>query len=167
MKLQHDFYVRDVLQVAPDLLGCYLVRNINGNIHKYKITEVEAYRGEEDLACHASKGRTKRTEIMYHTGGNIYMYIIYGIHWLLNIVTGEKENPQAVLIRGIENISGPGRVSKALQLGKEFYGEDLTSSERIWIENKEKTPDIITSKRIGIDYASAEWRDKPWRFMAQ
>lgn len=100
MKLDASFFNRDVLEVAPDLLGCTLVRDFgNGNIQRFTITELEAYRGEEDLACHASKGRTPRTEIMYHTGGYIYVYLIYGMYWMLNLVTGSNDEPQAVLIR--------------------------------------------------------------------
>ena len=96
-KLDADFFKRDVLEVAPDLLGKQLLLNKQS----FVITEVEAYRGEEDKACHASKGRTQRTEIMYHAGGVIYVYLIYGVYWMLNFVTGERDNPQAILIRGI------------------------------------------------------------------
>ena len=86
-RLKRDFFSRDVLEVAPELLGKNLVRKVEGQIEKYLITEVEAYRGEKDLACHASKGRTPRTEIMYHNGGLVYVYLIYGMYWMLNIVT--------------------------------------------------------------------------------
>lgn len=159
-----DFYIRDVLDVAPALLGKNLVLFSSGNeLSKFMITEVEAYRGMEDKACHASKGRTPRTEIMFHEGGRLYMYFIYGMYWMLNIVT-EKENvPQAVLIRGLENLSGPGKLTRTLGLDKSFYGEDLTSSDRIWIEETCRKPVIRTSPRIGVDYAG-DWKDKLWRF---
>nr|MQY80600.1 DNA-3-methyladenine glycosylase [Bacteroidota bacterium] len=111
-KLGKSFYNRDVLTVAPELLGKVLVRKFdNGIISRFVIEEVEAYRGKEDLACHASKGRTSRTEIMYHEGGKIYVYLVYGMYWMLNIVTGENSIPQAVLIRRIEGFSGPGKLT--------------------------------------------------------
>ncbi|MDA3780179.1 MAG: DNA-3-methyladenine glycosylase, partial [Bacteroidales bacterium] len=120
-KLTEKYFCRDVLDVAPDILGNFLVRKFpDGSIKKYIIYEVEAYRGEEDLACHASKGRTARTEVMYNKGACIYVYLIYGIHWMLNIVTGEKNNPQAILIRSIEQFNGPGKLSKELQIDKTF-----------------------------------------------
>ena len=135
-KLTDSFFQRDVLKVAPELLGKIIVRKFdNQNLAKYKITEVEAYCGTEDLACHASKGRTSRTEVMFEKGGLVYVYLIYGIYWMLNIVTGIVDEPKAVLIRGVENISGPGRVGVALQLDKSFYGENLLTSDRIWIED--------------------------------
>ncbi len=163
-KLPASFFRRDSLIVAPDLLGKYLVRKYdNGEIVRYRITDVEAYGGEEDKACHASKGRTKRTEMMYQAGGRIYVYLIYGIYWLLNFVTGEENQPQGVMIRGLEGISGPGRVGKVLMLDASFYGE-LIGSDRIWIEDTGDKPAYKTGKRIGIDYAG-EWKDKEWRFM--
>lgn len=167
-RLSREFYTRDVLEVAPGLLGQLLVRKFDdGAIQKFMIHEVEAYRGEEDLACHASKGRSNRTEIMYHEGGHLYVYLIYGMYWMLNIVTGKKENPQAVLIRGISNYTGPGKLAKNLKIDKTFYGMDLTSSELIWIEPDLIIPgkNIITTPRIGIDYAGNIWKNKPWRFI--
>ena len=122
-KLDHTFYQRDVLEVAPDLIGKYLVRKFeDGQIFRSMITEVEAYRGEEDQGCHANKGRTIRTEIMYHPGGVIYVYLIYGMYWMLNFVTGSENNPQAVLIRGIDNIWGPGKITRQLKIDGSFYG---------------------------------------------
>jgi len=166
--LTHDFYRRDVLQVAPDLLGKKLVRKIDdGSAQQFIITEVEAYRGMEDRACHASKGRTARTEVMFHEGGVVYVYLIYGMYWMLNIVTGKEGDASAVLIRGLVGISGPGRVGRALQLDKSFYGEDLTTSERIWIEDTDLKPEYITTPRIGIDYAGEPWISKPWRFVVK
>ncbi len=165
MPLDKEFYIKDALEVAPKLLGKSLIKNhSNGTKVNYLISDVEVYYGEEDLACHASKGRTPRTEIMYHSGGYIYMYLIYGIHWMFNIVTGKKDFPQAILIRGINNISGPGRVTKELELNKYYYGEDLTSSSRIWIENAPDIRTYHTAKRIGIDYAGEYWKNKPWRY---
>ena len=164
-KLNEAFYYRDVLEVAPDLIGKFLVVKINQNIIAGMITEVEAYKGEEDKACHANKGRTSRTEIMYHAGGNIYVYLIYGMYWMLNFVTGPANNPQAVLIRGIEGFNGPGKLSRKLDINQSFYGEHLCHSNRIWVEDRKLTPKIKTSRRIGIDYAGEPWISKPWRFM--
>jgi DNA-3-methyladenine glycosylase len=164
--LTPDFFKRDVLEIAPELLGKTLVRRFdNGLVKKFTITEAEAYRGLEDLACHASKGRTKRTEVMFQQGGLIYVYLIYGMYWMLNFVTGEINNASAVLIRGLEKVSGPGRIGKLLQLDESFYGESLFTSERIWIENSAMQVKYITLPRVGINYAGEPWVSKPWRFM--
>ncbi|WP_167616531.1 DNA-3-methyladenine glycosylase [Maribellus sediminis] len=166
LKLSTSFYKEDVLDVAPALLGKTLVRRFeNGSIQQFTITEVEAYRGTKDLACHASKGRTARTEVMFHEGGMVYVYLIYGMYWMLNIVTGRENDASAVLIRGLNGISGPGRVGKALQLDKSFYGEDLSTSKRLWIEDTGIKPEYITTPRIGIAYAGEPWVSKPWRFL--
>ncbi len=158
------FFIQDVLEVAPQLPGKKIVRIINGERKEYIITEVEAYSGTGDLACHASKGRTKRTEIMFHEGGHIYMYLIYGMYWMLNFVTGPKDIPQAVLIRSLGGVKGPGRVSRELSLDGSFYGEKIYDSSKIWIEEGLKSPEIHTAPRIGVDYAGEYWSKVPWRF---
>jgi DNA-3-methyladenine glycosylase len=164
-KLLRDFYIRDVLKVAPEIVGKILViRTGNNSFDRFMITETEAYRGPEDEACHASKGRTARTEVMYHEGGRIYVYFVYGMYWMLNFVAGEKNDPQAALIRGIEGFSGPGKLTKALKIDRSFYGEDLTVSKRIWIEDTGLKPGIKTGPRIGINYASEKWKNKFWRY---
>jgi DNA-3-methyladenine glycosylase len=164
-KLGYDFYQRDVLEVASGLIGKYLVRKYDdGKIFRSMITEVEAYRGEEDLGCHASKGRTSRTEIMYHTGGVIYVYLIYGMYWMLNFVTGIKDNPQAILIRGLEKTYGPGKITRELKIDGSFYGVSLVDSGRIWVESNSVIMKYITGTRIGIDYAGEVWKNKMWRF---
>jgi len=104
---------------------------------------------------------------MYEEGGVLYMYLIYGMYWMLNIVTSVKDEPQAVLIRGLSGISGPGRVSKHLELDKSFYGEDLMRSVRIWIEENDQHFRYTAHPRIGIDYAGSEWALKPWRYLMQ
>ena len=163
-RLSSEFFLRDVLEVAPELPGKMIVRQFqDGSIKKYRITETEAYRGTEDLACHASKGRTPRTEVMFGEGGTVYVYLIYGQYWMLNLVTGPESDASAVLIRGIEGFPGPGRVGRELQLDRSFYGESLITSTRIWVEDADPVSEIRTSKRIGIDYAG-EWKDKLWRF---
>lgn len=165
-RLPEKFFHRDVLKVAPELLGKTLIRRFSKNfVSHFQITEVEAYRGTEDLACHASKGKTLRTQIMFDQGGKIYVYLIYGIYWMLNIVTGYKNDASAILIRGLNDISGPGKVGKILQLDKSFYGENLSTSERIWIENSEHRAEYLSTPRIGIKYAGEPWVSKPWRFV--
>jgi len=165
MRITKTYFTNDVLVIAPDLLGKKLVRVFpDGSRKEYLIAETEAYRGEEDLACHACKGKTSRTKILYHEGGVVYVYLIYGIYWLLNIVTGQNDQPQAVLIRGLKEIKGPGRVGRELQLDKSFYGEDLTQSDRLWIEDGPAVCNYTADIRVGIDYAGELWRNKLWRF---
>ena len=164
-RISRAFYRRDVLEVAPDLLGKQLVRvRENGAKSVHIITETEAYRGGEDKACHASKGRTPRTDIMFGDGGYLYLYLIYGMYWMLNVVTATENIPQAVLIRGIREASGPGRLTRLIDVNKGFYGEDLISSERIWVEDIGIHPEFKAGPRVGIDYAGEPWKDKPWRY---
>jgi DNA-3-methyladenine glycosylase len=164
-RLDRDFFQRDVLEVAPDLLGKQLVCSCGESESRYIITEVEAYRGEEDRACHASKGRAKRTEVMYHSGGHLYVYLIYGMYWMLNIVTGKENLPEAILIRGIEGYNGPGKLTRQLKIDGSFYGEDLCISRRIWVSESIGKPEYVCTPRIGIDYAGEPWISKPWRFV--
>ncbi len=165
IRLERDFFTRDVLEVAPDLLGKDISIILPDNtIGRFMIRDVEAYRGIDDKACHASKGRTKRTEVMFFEGGRLYVYLVYGMYWMLNVVTGQKDDPQAVLIRGVNGISGPGRLAKVLGIDKTFNGTDLVFSDRIWIVESGTTPYYKTGPRIGIDYAGEYWKTIPWRF---
>jgi len=165
-RLQREFYSRDVLEVAPELLGQRLVRiGPDGTQTTFVITETEAYRGAEDLACHASKGRTPRTKVMFGEGGHLYMYLIYGMYWMMNVVTGAEGVPQAVLFRGLREVSGPGRLTRLVGVDRSFYGEDLVSSDRIWIESAGITPAFTAGPRVGIDYAGEPWKDLAWRFL--
>lgn len=165
MRLTRDFFIRDVLDVAPEMIGKTMAIRLEKDIiGRYCVTEVEAYRGTEDKACHASKGRTSRTEIMYHEGGRLYIYLVYGMYWMLNIVTGKENIPQAVLIRGVETMPGPGKLTRSLGIDRSYYGEDLITSDRIWFEESGARPEIRTGVRIGIDYAGEYWRSRPWRF---
>ena len=119
--LGKEFFDRPVLDVAKEMLGVSLcTTNTDGQISRMTVNETEAYDGEEDLACHASKGRTSRNEVMYGSAGVIYLYLCYGIHWLLNIVCREEGYPAAVLIRGTLDVSGPGRLTKKLGINGEF-----------------------------------------------
>jgi len=164
-RLPLNFFLRDVLEVAPGLIGKILARRFeDGRIERYRINETEAYRGMDDLACHASKGRTPRTEVMFRQGGTVYVYLIYGMYWMINIVVGEENVPEAVLIRGVEGVKGPGREGRVLKLDRTFYGENLATSQRIWIEDGEPVAVIKTSKRVGVEYSGQEWSEKLWRF---
>ncbi len=166
-RLGPDFFAQDAVTMAQKLLGKTLVRTWDdGSESRYTITETEAYLGEEDAACHASKGRTPRTEIMYAKGGVIYVYLIYGMYWMFNIVSGSENHPQAVLIRGLNQITGSGKVGRELKINKSFYGESLEFSQRLWIEDAPELSDFSTDVRIGIDYAGDEWKNKQWRFIA-
>lgn len=180
MLLPQSFYNRPTLRVAQDLLGCFLVRKIKGKIEKYKIVETEAYNGPRDLASHASIGKTERNKIMFGEPGTIYVYLTYGMHYMLNIVTEKKDYPAAVLIRAVEpvisrdapwrvstNTNGPARLTKALQIDKFFNGLPIyTKKHSLWIEDREeklKSNQITKTIRIGIDYAKG-YKDKKWRF---
>jgi len=181
-KLPLSFYLReDVLAIAKELLGKVLVTNWDGELTSGRIVETEAYAGETDRASHASKGRTERTEVMYGTGGRAYVYLCYGIHQMFNIVTSKEGEPHAILIRAIEPIegkeimlertgkkewdetitSGPGRVGKALGFHTSQCGLSLVSDELYIADDgyKLKESDIVSSPRIGVEYAGehAEW----------
>ena len=165
-RLDRAFYRRDVLDVAPDLLGkLFVIPGKSGSGSIYTITETEAYRGGEDQACHASKGLTTRTEVMFGDGGHLYIYLIYGIHWMLNVVTSVPGSPQAVLIRGLRETSGPGRLTRLLGVDRTYNGEDLLTSDRITIVDGGIVPGFSTGPRVGIDYAGEPWKSKPWRFI--
>jgi DNA-3-methyladenine glycosylase len=129
------------------------------------VSEVEAYRGEEDEACHARYGKTRRNQVMYNPGGCAYVYLIYGMYWMFNIVTGPPGDPQAVLIRGVPGFAGPGKLTRALGIDSSFYGEDLVTSQRLWLEDGSLKPRIIQKPRVGIDYAGEPWKSKAWRYI--
>ena len=154
--------------MAPSLIGKLLCRRVcdeNGErVVKLRITETECYFGEDDTACHAHKGRTERTKVMYHQGGVAYVYLCYGIHSLLNIVSGPEDFPEAVLIRGVEGYNGPGKLTKALHIDRSLNGEDLLISNKLWIEDYGYSAQYETGKRIGIDYATKKYRDILWRY---
>ena len=163
-RLQESFYHRQCLQVAEDLVGKWLVRRLpSGEEQRLRITETEAYCGEEDTACHAHKGRTPRTEVMYGKAGMIYVYLCYGMHWMLNIVTGEVDQPQAVLIRACDGAPGPGKLTKALSVTGELNRKSILEEE-LWIEDDGTSCQVATDKRVGIGYATQEDQDRLWRF---
>ncbi len=169
--LPRKFYQDQTLQVAEALLGCFLMREYDGVLYRARITEVEAYIGEDDLACHASKGKTKRTETMYGDAGHAYVYLIYGMYNCFNIVTEQKEYPAAILIRAVEiegvakkETNGPGKLCRFLHIDRSYNTHDLTQGKELWIEKGKKSPQekIIKSKRIGVDYAQY-CKDYLWR----
>ena len=185
-KLPPASYSRPTLEVAPELLGKVLVRRLGRQLLAGKIVETEAYIGSDDLACHASKGHTPRTAIMFGPPGFAYVYMIYGFYFCLNVVTEAEGYPAAVLIRALEPIenvdfmrrlrnnparetniaSGPGKLCMAMSIDKRLNGADLPGST-IWIEDRKIDPGpIVTSPRVGVDYAG-EYKDKPWRFFTR
>ncbi|MEK7544876.1 MAG: DNA-3-methyladenine glycosylase [Patescibacteria group bacterium] len=165
--LPMDFFERPTLIVAHDMLGKFLCCSDGRAL---MITEVEAYDGPQDLACHAARGRTPRTEVMFGAAGHFYVYLIYGIHWMLNVVTDRKDYPAAVLIRGLEGISGPARLTKALKIDKKLNTLPAHPASGFWFEDRgTRIPsrEIIKTPRIGVDYAGPEWATKPWRFLVK
>ncbi|MBC6401587.1 MAG: DNA-3-methyladenine glycosylase [Ekhidna sp.] len=177
------FFLReDVTQVAKDLLGMLLVSGKNGVVTAGKILETEAYCGRGDKACHANGKRTPRTEVMYREGGVAYIYLCYGIHHLINIVTNVEGQADAVLIRALEPVegievmrerrnftkaklaSGPGTLTQAMDIKVSQTGTDLLGDE-IWIaKSYEKDFEISEGTRIGVDYAGED-AFRPWRFI--
>lgn len=164
------YFNRPTLTVARSLIGKHLIRSIDGREVVGKIIEVEAYVGPEDKACHASKGRTPRTDVMFGPSGIAYIYLIYGMYHCLNVVTERKEFPAAVLIRAIEIegelIDGPGRLCRALEIDRSLNRLDMTRGESLWFEDRGSNVSrgaIGVFPRIGVDYAG-KWAKKPWRF---
>jgi DNA-3-methyladenine glycosylase len=171
--LGRDFFNRPTLKVAKELLGKFLTRRINGKEIALMITEVEAYDGPNDKASHASCGKTERNKIMFGEAGKWYVYFTYGMHWMLNIVTGPKNYPAAVLIRGTKEISGPARITKFLKIDKKFNGAPANKKTGLWIaasiNRGEPRPKgagrfkIERLPRVGVDYAG-KWAKKLYRF---
>ena len=184
-KLMPEFFARDTVKVARELLGKTLVRNVGDRRLSGLIVETEAYVGEADTACHAARGCTPRTEVMYGPAGHYYVYLIYGMYHMLNIVTAREDQPEAVLIRallpmeGLETMrelrggvtdrklcDGPGKLCQALAIDRTFNASSV-DAEPMWLEDAEPVADsrIMTGPRVGIGYASREDRLKPWRFI--
>ncbi len=183
-KLDKNFYMNSALFVAKNLLGKFLLKNIGDRYAGGMIVETEAYMGEQDDAAHSYKlKRTKRNEAMYEEGGNTYIYMIYGMHYCLNVVTNKKDRPEAVLIRAIQPLfgieimqqnrktdiknltNGPAKLCKALNIDLKFNKKSLTSND-FFIAKDKKEPylDIVATKRVNIDYAK-QCKDKLWRFI--
>lgn len=183
--LKIDFYDRPTLEVARDLIGCTLVRQIESRVLMARIIETEAYIGEGDKACHASKGMTPRTKVMFGRPGTAYVYLIYGMYHCLNFVTEREGFPAAVLIRGLQPVAGfdaplknlspakkrmflngPGRLCRALEITREHNGLDVTRAGALFVMPRETEHGmIIQTPRIGVDYAGDDAL-LPWRFVS-
>ena len=177
-RLTREFYSRPALQVARDILGKEIVRVWRGRQIRGRIVDVEVYSTIKDKGSHAFGGKiTPRNKIMYDHGGLVYIYLIYGMHWLFNITTGNHGHPEAILIRAVEPVegftgrqaNGPGKFTKTFKLDKSFYGEDLATSKRLWLEEDEAKDKVKVAKgpRIGIDFAGPYWSKIPWRFWVE
>ena len=187
--IERDFFQRPTLTVARELLGQRLVREIDGRRLSSLIVEAEAYIGPTDSASHASRGRTARTEVMFGPPGYTYVYFVYGMHYMLNLVTGPVGFPAAVLIRAVEPregldlmqarrqrakreidlTNGPGKLCQALAIDKMLHNWDVSLGQKLWLEPGEPQPDslVATGPRIGIAYARPEDQLAPWRFWLQ
>lgn len=167
--LGEEFFTRRPQVVARELIGKFLVRKTEEGIAALMITETEAYDGPRDKACHARSGRTARNAPMWGKPARAYVYFTYGMHWMLNLVTGKEGYPSAVLIRGAGTYVGPARLTKALGIGKSLNGKPLVRASGLWIEDRNirvRSRDIARTPRIGVDY-SGEWAKKPWRYVLQ
>ena len=162
-KLDYSFFHRPCLDVARDLVGKILVHETEAGVLRLRISETEAYWGVEDTACHVSKCRTPRTEVFFADAGTLYVYLCYGMHWMLNIVTGDTEDPQAVLIRACVEAPGPGKLTKKLGITGSLNKGSILDGP-LWIEDDGFRCAVLTDKRVGIGYAAQEDQDKPWRF---
>ena len=170
MILPREYFDRPTLEVARALVGKYLVREQGNRLLAGRIIEVEAYIGAEDKACHASKGRTARTDVLFGPPGHAYVYLCYGMYEMLNVVTEEEGFPAAILLRAVECegklIDGPGRLTRAFDIDRRLNRCDLTLGQSLWFEDRGETltPGLLNAHpRIGVDYAG-EWAHKPWRF---
>lgn len=169
-KISNSFYKRDAETLARDLIGTILVHRRRGKVYRARIVETEAYIGPHDLASHSSKGRTKRTEVMFGSAGHAYVYLVYGMYEMFNIVAGKTGSGQAVLIRAAEtldewdaDLSGPGKLTRALGITRSMNGLDLTGNRLYLVQDPQYHPRIGRAKRIGIEYAG-EWKYRMLRF---
>jgi DNA-3-methyladenine glycosylase len=169
--LPRSFYNRDTVEVARELLGMHLVHVVDGVERAGRIVEVEAYLGPHDLAAHSARGRTKRTEVMFGPPGHAYVYLIYGMHWCMNVVTEGEGHASAVLLRALEPVKnldgrtqGPGLLCKAMGIDGRLHGHDLRS-ESFFIRRPGGNPaiSIVKRPRIGVDYAG-HWAGRLLRF---
>jgi DNA-3-methyladenine glycosylase len=164
--LKPKFFDRPTLRVARELLGKYLVRRIGRRIIARRIAEVEAYVGFTDFASQASRGKTKRNYVMFGKPGHWYVYFTYGMHWMVNVVTDRDGYPGAVLLRGVDGVSGPGRLTKFFKIDKQLNTKPVSRNTGLWIEDsgvKVSSRSIKRSKRVGIN-CDPVWQDKLWRF---
>ncbi len=168
--LDKSFFKKDAFFVAENLLGKYLVRRYRKKEIALKINEVEIYDGFEDKASHASKGKTKRNAPMFNEGGVFYVYLIYGMYDMLNVVCGKKGHPSAILIRGAGKLNGPGKLTKFLKINRSFNGKKIKKKTKLWIEDRGEVvskKDIKKTPRIGIGYAGEIWSKKLLRYVLE
>jgi DNA-3-methyladenine glycosylase len=166
--LRQDFFDRDTREVAQDLIGKFLVRKMGGKKVALMITETEAYAGFKDRASHAFRGKTKRTEVMFGPAGFFYIYLCYGMYYLMNISTHKKDFPAAVLIRGVEGADGPGKLTRLLKIDKSLSGKKVDPKNGLWLEDRGiKIPKnkIKKTPRIGVQYAGKHWASRKLRFV--
>ena len=158
------FFDRDARIVARELIGQVLVREYAGAQTRIDIAETEAYLGSHDLASHASRGRTALTEVLFGPAGVFYIYLIYGLHWMLNVVTGPAGHPSAVLIRGAGPYKGPGQLTRGLDISRDLNGKMAHPSSGLWFENAvyEKPLSIKAGPRVSVDYAGPVWSRRTW-----
>ncbi len=165
--LPADFFQRPAAVVARQLLGKWLVSRVGEVIIEAQINEVEAYVGPHDLACHARVGKTPRNAAMFGPAGQWYVYFIYGMYWMLNIVTGPLDYPAAVLIRGAGGWNGPGKLTRAMNIDRRLDSQPAVPGAGLWLEDRghrARRGQIVAGPRVGIDYAGL-WKDKPLRFV--
>lgn len=168
MKLINDlnFFKVDTISLATKLIGKWIITNINGKEIKAQISETEAYLGIKDSACHSYKGkRTLRNKPMWMEAGTIYVYLCYGLHYLLNIVSEEEGVPEAVLIRAVVEANGPAKATKFLNIDKSFNGQSIIGNSKICLMDDGKKYSFTTSSRVGIDYALPEDKNAKLRFI--
>lgn len=166
--LPQSFFARNSQIVARDLLGKFLIRQIGKKEIALEITETEAYDGPHDLACHASKGKTPRCEALFGEPGHFYIYFVYGMHYMLNVVTDKRDYPSGVLIRGAGEHIGPARLTRALSIKKDFYALPAIPETGLWFEDWGRVvmeKEIKRTPRIGVEYAGAVWANKPYRYV--
>ncbi len=167
--LGEEFFARDGTRVARELLGAYLCVERDGKIERRMITETESYHGRDDKASHASRGKTARNSVMFGPPGHWYVYLIYGMYEMLNIVTGKDGEPSAVLIRGVEGLSGPGKLTTRLRITRAVNGKAACPEAGVWMEARDVAPGprrILATPRVGVSYAG-EWAEKKLRFVLQ
>ncbi|HEY4496455.1 MAG TPA: DNA-3-methyladenine glycosylase [Candidatus Paceibacterota bacterium] len=170
--LEPKFFDRPALKVGRALLGKYLVRALDGKEIALPINEVEVYDGFADRASHAYRGKTTRNQVMFGDAGHLYVYFVYGMYWMLNVVVGKKDYPAAILIRGVGDLKGPSKLTKKLQIDKKLNGKIAEPVAGLWFEDRnfhfkrgKKTFHIKKLPRVGVAYAGPKWATKPYRFV--